>query len=118
MKLTGTGDEVTDGGQGGQFVSEPIQPLAGTADAAAMACGEPGLPAGFTWRGRPYCIVELLRKWKGTAPEGGRPGGRIYLRRHWYAVRVDGGQLMTLYCERQARRANPKARWFLYTVSE
>ena len=98
-----------------QFISEPIQPVPGTGDARAMARGEPGLPARFIWRDRTYTVTEVMEAWKSSGPERGG-GGEIYLRRHWHKVRVDTGETMTLYCERQARnRRRPQARWFLYT---
>lgn len=99
----------------GEFVSEAITPVPGTADASAMGRGEPGLPNRFTWRDREYAITAVLDAWKSSSPEGGT--GRLYLRRHWYRVRTDDGRLMTLYCERQARSARQaKNRWWLYAV--
>ena len=98
-----------------EFISEPIIPAAGTGDITAMARGEPGLPARFTWRQREYVITAVLKAWKTSSPEGGT--GRLYLRKHWYTVQTDVGLQMTLYCERQTRnRRNPKARWWLYSV--
>ncbi len=100
-----------------QFISEPIQPAAGTFDPRAMACGEPGLPTHFTWRGATYEIVDLLEEWKTSDREGG--SGELYLRRHWYKLRTDPDAIMTIYCQRQASsRASAKKRWWLYTVEE
>lgn len=96
-----------------QFVSEPLQPVAGTADPAAMARGEPGLPGRFTWRDEEYHVVRVLQQWKSSGPC--RSGSsEIYLRRHWYKLLVEPPLVMTVYCERQARR--PKARWWIYTI--
>ena len=98
-----------------QFISEPIVPLTGPADTAAMARGEPGLPSGFTWRNQCYAIVEVLDKWKESGPCHHGSGER-YLRKHWYKVRTDDDQIMTIYFERQARTAKQrKNRWWLYT---
>ena len=101
-----------------EFIGEPMTPVAGTGDAAAMARGEPGLPARFTWRGREYRIAGVIRTWKSTGPcRSG--GGEVYLRRHWYEVRTDPPAVMTVYCDRQAKdRKHPKARWWVYTVTE
>jgi hypothetical protein len=100
-----------------EFVSEPITPHAGTFDAAAMATGLPGLPRGFTWRGAAYRIDEQLETWKASAPEGGRPGGERYLRRHYFRLRMSDGAVWTVYFVRQAPRSGPaKLRWFLYLV--
>ncbi|MEI7836256.1 MAG: DUF6504 family protein [Planctomycetota bacterium] len=104
-----------------QFISEPIRPARGTADVAAMARGEPGLPARFTWRGRLYTVSAVLETWKTSTREGLRPTGDLYLRRHWYRLQTTLGPIMTLYCQRQARPApSPAAknRWFLYTIEE
>ena len=85
-----------------QFVSEPITPLADTFDLDAMSRGEPGLPGRFVWRGDQYTVVEVLERWKESGPA--REGGReLYLRRHWYRVRTDGGLVMKIYFDRQAR---------------
>ena len=100
------------------FVSEELVPEAGTADAAAMARGEPGLPGAFTWRGRRYAVVGVLGSWKSSSPEGGRAGAEVYLRRHWYRIATDAGDVMTVYCQRQAgNRKRPKSRWWVYTVA-
>ncbi|MBI4582331.1 MAG: cytoplasmic protein [Planctomycetes bacterium] len=96
-----------------EFVSEPIEPRPGRFDAAAMARGEPGLPADFTWRGRPYTVGRLLATWKTS----GLDAGDLYLRRHWYRIQTTTGEQMVLYCERHPRnRGKPKARWWLYTI--
>ena len=98
----------------GDFVSEPIVPDPGTADASAMSRGEPGLPRSFTWRDNHCTIARLISKWKTST----RERGDLYLRRHWYEIETTGGLRMTLYCERQTKnRKNPKARWWLYTIS-
>jgi len=101
-----------------QFVSEEMIPVPGSADVRAMGRGEPGLPKRFTWRRRRYAVAGLLRSWKSSSPEGGRPGGDVYLRRHWFEILTDTGDVMTVYCERQARnRKRPKSRWWVYSVA-
>jgi hypothetical protein len=99
-----------------RFVSEPMTPVAGTSDPAAMARGEPGLPQRFSWRGREYRVVEVVRTWKTTGPcvSG---ADEQYVRRHWYAIRTEPPMTMTVYCDRQPKdRKRPKARWWVYTV--
>ena len=106
-----------DGGvePGEQFVSEPVEPVAGRFDPGAMSRGEPGVPGRFTWRGREYVVAEVLERWKTSTPDR----GEMYLRRHWFRVRTTADQRMTLYCERQTKNRNkPKARWWLYSVVE
>ncbi|QQE11040.1 cytoplasmic protein [Planctomycetota bacterium] len=98
-----------------QFVSEPITPKPGTFNASAIARGEPGLPTHFTWRKEEYRVDEILEVWKASTAEGG--SGEMYLRRHYFKVRTTSRHVMTLYCERQQKRKNAKARWFLYTMN-
>ena len=98
---------------GETFVSEAVTPEPGSFDAAAMSRGEPGLPRAFTWRGRRFEVVQTLSTWKTSS----RERGELYLRRHWFEVRVASGERMTLYCERQTKnRKQPKARWWLYKM--
>src|SRR5262245_26069005 len=98
-----------------EFVSEPIVPDAGTADASAMSRGEPGLPRSFTWRGKHHTVAEVLSTWKTST----RERGDLYLRRHWFEIETAAGSRMTLYCERQTKNRNkPKARWWLYTITD
>jgi hypothetical protein len=97
-----------------RFISEPIDPVAGTADVSSMARGEPGLPRQFTWRGRTYAVAAVVQAWKRSEPERHKPGNERYLRRHYWTVETTDGQQMTLYCLRSAKPG--KHRWFLYTV--
>lgn len=98
-----------------ELISECIVARAGTADAGRMALGEPGLPAGFAWRGEDYNIVDVLSTWKHSSREGSSAQGQLYLRRHYYELRMSDGSLWTVYFSRQnPRSGNPKARWFLY----
>ena len=97
-----------------EFISEPLTPLRGSGEAAGAARGEPALPAAFTWRGQTYTVENILRKWKTSAPEGGRSGAERYLRRHWWTLRTTDGATLTIYCLRQARQG--QNRWWLYTV--
>ena len=98
---------------GEQFISEPLVPEAGTADAAAMARGEPGLPHSFKWRGQTLLIREVVKAWKTNAPAG---EGSAYLRRHWYTLLLTDGRTITVYCLRHARPGRPH--WWLYTIHE
>ena len=103
--------------EGERFISEPVQPAPGSFDAAAMARGEPGLPARFTWRETEYRVVEVVRQWKTTGPcSSGSP--ERYVRRHCFTVRTDPAATMTLYCDRQSRGHRPKARWWLLSIEQ
>ncbi|MCG3180961.1 MAG: hypothetical protein BIFFINMI_03327 [Phycisphaerae bacterium] len=99
------------------LVSEPIEALPGTFDASAMARGEPGLPSGFRWREQEHRIVEVMRAWKKSQREGGV--GELYLRRHYYQLRMSDGAVWEIYFTRQAPpgrgRRSRRQRWFLYT---
>ncbi len=100
------------------FISEPITPDTAQFDTPAMARGEPGLPVGFNWRGKNYLIVRKLDQWKHSAPEGGRAGGELYLRRHYYKLRMSDDSVWTVYFIRQAPRSgSSRQRWFLYMIS-
>jgi hypothetical protein len=99
---------------GEEFVSEPITPVPGSAAPAAMSRGEPGLPMRFTWRDRERTVECVLARWKSSGP--GKGGMEVYLRRHWFRVRVDSGEVLTLYCQRQAPRRQSKQRWWVYTI--
>ena len=102
-----------------RFVSEAIIPARGRFDSAAMARGEPGLPPEFTWRGERFTIVERLEQWKDSAPEGGRAGAELYLRRHYYKLRMSDDAVWTVYFARQKPKGgSPKNRWFLYSTSQ
>lgn len=100
-----------------EFVSEPITPWEGTFDATAMGRGEPGLPRGFIWRGTSVPVVETLARWKRSSREGGSAQGQLYLRRHYYKLRMGNDSLWTVYFTRQPARSGPaKRRWFLYEI--
>lgn len=97
----------------GEFVSESIRPWSGTFDAAAMARAEPGLPKGFDWRGQPNEIVEMLERWK----QSGASMGELYLRRHYFRLRMADDSVWTVYCLRQSPRGGSgKRRWFLLEI--
>jgi hypothetical protein len=97
-----------------EFVSEPLALAGGDPDVRALARGEPGLPSAFRWRGCEYRLAEVLEKWK-TCTES---SGEAYVRRHWYRVRAQTGEVLTVYAERHpAGRGRRKSCWWLYTVA-
>jgi len=99
-----------------EFVSEPIQPVAGTFDTTGMTRGEPGLPQRFAWRDTEYTVAAVLEVWKEDGPCRHGSGER-YLRKHWFKIATEQGPRMTLYFERQARSTRRgKMRWWLYTI--
>ena len=104
-----------------EFVSEPIEPEAGSFSPEMMTRGLAALPGAFRWRGRRYRVIECLEHEKVSAAEGHRPGAERYLRRQQFVVRLDTGQTATIYVTRQpaagARGAAARQRWFLYTIT-
>ena len=99
-----------------QFISEQIEPVAGTSDVSAMVRGEPGLPSRFRWRHQEYEIAEIISAWKedGACKSGST---EKYLRKHWYKVRTTDNAEMKIYFERQGRsKSQLKKRWWLYTL--
>lgn len=99
-----------------QFVSEAITPEAGTFG-LPTAVGEPALPRRFKWRERSYDVREVLRGWKEHQADRTHGSGELYLRKHWFEVRVDDGSVMKLYFQRQPMSGrSAKARWWLYSI--
>lgn len=99
-----------------EFVSEAIEPVESTFNAARMATGEPGLPRQFIWRDREYEIADVLEQWKDSGPCKSGTDEK-YLRKHWYRIRTTDGIEMKIYFERQPRsKGQAKARWWVYTV--
>jgi hypothetical protein len=95
------------------FISEPIEPEAGTADITAMSRGEPGLPRSFTWRDTRYEIVAV----RATRRSMGRDRGDVYIRKHFYDIVTACGKRMTLYFERNpTNKSARKHRWWLYSI--
>ena len=103
---------------GPEFVSEPLTPDPLSFDLAAMAIGLPGLPSGFTWRGRHFDVATVLSTWKES--EGcTHGGGERYLRKHFWKVRATSGETLTIYAVRKVKRGeSAKQRWWLYTIEE
>jgi hypothetical protein len=98
-----------------RLVSEEIRPEGGAFDAAAMARGEPGLPPSFVWRGAAHGVAARVRSWKGFRPDAG--GTEMYLRRHYFELRMEDDAIWVVYCLRQAgSRQAARHRWFLEKV--
>ncbi len=100
----------------GSFVSEPIEPVAGTFDTAGMSRGEPGLPGKFRWRGREFTVAQQLERWKehGDCRNG---SSERYVRRHVYRVLTHDGTVMRLYFQRTVGRGRMgRDRWWLHSI--
>jgi len=100
-----------------RFVDEALIPVLETADTSRMAMGEPGLPREFIWRGQTVEVAAVLRTWHTTGKcRHGSP--EMYVRKHWYEVLDSDGAVMKIYFERQPRRGEKGARWWLFSISE
>jgi hypothetical protein len=100
-----------------EFVSEQITPGAGTFQSGPMATGLPGLPRWFTWRGERHTISAVLGAWKASGPEIGRVHGERYLRRHYFRLGMESGQVWTIYFVRHTPPGGAaRRRWFLYSL--
>ncbi len=105
-----------------EFVSEPIEPEAGSFSTEMMVQGLAALPGAFTWRGNRYEIVECLSHSKLSAREGHSATGERYMRRQQFVVKLDTGQTATIYIERHAKPGRvagggrKRQRWYLYTL--
>jgi hypothetical protein len=111
-----------------EFYSEPI-----TVKFSVEPLQEkkPGLPVAFTWRGKPYTIMALLKEWhgyrrrgtmkdfydqkRGNAPEivSGRKGS-WGVGRDYYRVVVDSGEVFDIYYDRKPKGQKKKGEWTLY----
>ena len=63
-------------------------------------------------------IGEAITPEAGSFATTAMSRGEVYLRRHWFRVRVASGEEMTIYCDRQAKNTRrPKRRWWIYTIA-
>jgi hypothetical protein len=99
-----------------RFISENIQPEAGTIPPGPMIQGEPAFPERFIWRKQSYQLEEILETWKETGPCTHGSAER-YVRKHWFRIRTVCGEEMKIYFERKPRsKADKKRRWWLHTI--
>ncbi len=101
------------------FISEPLKPLEGSFDPAAMGMGAPGVPEKFRWKKRDLVVAEILESWKehGDCKHG---SGERYLRKHIFRIRMEDGSVAQIYFLRSFGRANGKvaSRWWLHSIEE
>ena len=96
-----------------KLISEPVTPVAGSFNAAAMATGSPGVPMAFVWRGREYRVARIMAERKTL--RGCRNGsGEKYIDKHIFTVKAESGETMTLY---RARTGSKDDSWVLYTIA-
>jgi hypothetical protein len=92
------------------FVGKPIAPE-GALDVAALAQGEPSLPAAFTYDGERLEVRELRKSWRSTKDDR----GDTYVKKHWFEFETADGRTAVVYFDRGARKGAPH--WWLYTLS-
>ena len=100
-----------------QFISEGLKPVTELVAPSSFAIGAPLLPAEFIWRETSLRVSEVLEEWKETSPC--RHGsGEMYVRKHWFRLRLQTGEEVKIYFERQQRfaGAGKKARWWLFSM--
>lgn len=98
------------------FVSEPLEPAAGSFDPQVMSHGEPALPAAFAWRAESLRVKSVLRTWRGLKEDR----GDVYLKRHYFELELEDGRVAVVYFMRQPHRLAKLGdkRWWLYTITE
>ena len=108
-----------------RFIGEPIE---AHHDRPPALEKRPGPPDGFTWQGRPYRVVEVLREWhdyrrRGRMALNMRPEhaavaaqrGSWGVGRDYYRVRTGSSEVFDLYYDRAPQGAGRrKGGWFLY----
>jgi hypothetical protein len=101
---------------GSRFVCERLYPQSGSFDASGMAAGAPGVPREFGWRERRLIVSKVLRSWRETGPCRNGSGER-YVRKHWFELWTEDGELVRVYFDRQARARDAAARWWLHSLT-
>jgi hypothetical protein len=91
----------------------------------------PGMPAAFSWRGREYLIVELLREWHDYRQRGksaafyekergsyraksAQRKGSWGVGRDFYQVRTDSGEIFEIYYDRAPKGRQRIGQWVLF----
>jgi hypothetical protein len=92
------------------FIGKPIAPE-GALDVAALAQGEPSLPAAFLFGDERLEVRELRKTWRSTKDDR----GDTYVKKHWFEFETGDGRMAVVYFDRGARKGAP--RWWLYTLT-
>ena len=91
----------------------------------------PGLPAAFSWRGKEYLIVELLKEWHDYRQRGksaafyqkergsfraksAQRRGSWGVGRDFYRVRTDSGEIFDIYYDRTPKGSEKIGQWVLF----
>lgn len=90
----------------------------------------PGPPSAFTWRGREYVVVELLKEWHDYRKRGktktlyekergsywvksGQRRGSWGVGRDYYRVRTASGEIFDVYYDRAPKGRDKIGQWIL-----
>ena len=90
----------------------------------------PGLPTAFSWQGREYVIVELLKEWHDYRKRGkskasyekergsywvekSQREGSWGMGRDYYRVRTGDGEIFDIYYDRSPKGQKRKGQWVL-----
>ncbi|MGH8264901.1 MAG: DUF6504 family protein [Steroidobacteraceae bacterium] len=98
-----------------RLISEALIPDVDTCDTSRMASGGPGLPRAFSWRGKALGVKSVLRTWNDLGPCRNGSDER-YVRKHWFEVLTDDGEVMKVYFDRQPRGGAKAPRWWLFSL--
>ncbi|NIN68496.1 MAG: hypothetical protein GTO63_28070 [Anaerolineae bacterium] len=91
---------------------------------------KPGPPVAFTWRGREYVIVEVLKEWHDYRKRGksrafyakergsywataSQRQGSWGVGRDYYRVRTEDGEVFDIYYDRAPKGQDRKGQWIL-----
>jgi phosphoribosylglycinamide formyltransferase-1 len=99
-----------------QFIGAAIQPDVGTIRASRLSAGQPELPQVFRWGKQTIQVAKLLRTWRETGPCH-HGSDEKYVRKHWFEVLTDSGQVMRIYFDRQPRSGKKAQRWWLFAIT-
>ena len=99
-----------------QFIGESIQPVPGSFDNACMARGIPGVPREFFWRKKQYLTAAVISTWRSTGPCH-HGSAEQYVRRHWFKIKTDSGDIMTIYFDKGTHGKRKEMGWHLFTVT-
>jgi hypothetical protein len=112
-----------------RFIGAPVKV---THDRPPALEKKPGPPDGFTWEGRTYRVVEVLKEWHDYRQRGKTASfyrkergsfrakaaerrGTWGVGRDYYRVRTDTGEVFELYYDRAPQGSGRgKGGWFLY----
>jgi len=93
-----------------RFISQAIEPQAGSFDPSAIGRGEPSLPSAFVWGTQTLVVASQLKSWRTTKVDR----GDTYVDKHWFDFLTPDGATATVYFHRRALRG--QARWWLHTI--